>query len=82
MRLQRNRDVRKHVNYARERKAAPVSEANVSTLTKWNPKTMNSAVIGKPAPDFALKSANGKTVRLKDFRGKQAVVLVFIYGDT
>ncbi|HXF63411.1 MAG TPA: peroxiredoxin [Caldilineaceae bacterium] len=32
--------------------------------------------VGAPAPDFELPDANGKTVRLSDFRG-QPVVLVF-----
>ena len=43
---------------------------------------MNSAVIGKPAPDIAMPTFGGETIRLSDFRGKKAVVLVFIYGDT
>lgn len=33
--------------------------------------------IGQPAPDFALKDQHGQTVRLSDFRGKKAVVLMF-----
>lgn len=33
--------------------------------------------IGTPAPDFALRSHTGETVRLSDFRGKQHVVLAF-----
>jgi peroxiredoxin len=32
--------------------------------------------VGTPAPDFALRDANGDTLRLSDFRG-QPVVLVF-----
>ena len=81
-RPQRNRDVRSHIGYARVRKGAPVKSDVVAALTKWNPKSMDSAVVGKPAPDFSLKSADGKTVRLKDYRGKKTVILVFIYGDT
>jgi thiol-disulfide isomerase/thioredoxin len=34
------------------------------------------AMLGKPAPDFALQSLDGKTVHLSDFRGK-AVLLNF-----
>ena len=30
--------------------------------------------VGQPAPDFALKDATGKTVRLSDFRGKFVVL--------
>jgi peroxiredoxin Q/BCP len=37
--------------------------------------------IGTPAPDFALDDENGNTVRLQDFRGKQAVVLMFYPAD-
>ncbi len=79
---ERSRDVRSHVGYAKERKAAAVKKSVVDTLTQWDPKTLDSAVVGKPAPAFTLQSADGKTVSLKDYRGKKAVVLVFIYGDT
>ncbi|HEX7037558.1 MAG TPA: peroxiredoxin [Pseudomonadales bacterium] len=33
--------------------------------------------VGDPAPDFALQASDGKTYRLADFRGKQAVVLAW-----
>jgi peroxiredoxin len=33
--------------------------------------------VGDEAPDFALRSQHGETVRLADFRGKQAVVVMF-----
>lgn len=79
---ERNRDVRKHIQYARERKGKPVRPAVVERLRQWNPRTLDSAVVGRPAPDFTAVSAQGKTVRLRDFRGKKNVVLVFIYGDT
>lgn len=32
---------------------------------------------GDPAPDFALKGSDGKTYKLSDFKGKQAVVLAW-----
>ncbi|MBI1915271.1 MAG: redoxin domain-containing protein [Planctomycetes bacterium] len=42
---------------------------------------MDSARVGKLAPDFALKDATGKTYRLSQFRDK-IVVLTFIIFDT
>ena len=36
--------------------------------------------IGKPAPDFSLTLMDGRTVTLKDFRGKP--VLVNFWGST
>ena len=33
--------------------------------------------VGDAAPDFKLKGSNGKTVKLKSFRGKRNVVLAF-----
>ena len=79
---EKNRDVKKHLNYAIERDGAEVDIAVIDSLRSWDPDTIDSAEIGKPAPDFQLQSLNGETVALKDFRGKSAVVLVFIYGDT
>src|SRR6478735_6376296 len=37
--------------------------------------------VGDPAPEFALPSANGETVRLSNFRGKSEVVLYFYPKD-
>ncbi|AFZ23543.1 Peroxiredoxin [Cylindrospermum stagnale PCC 7417] len=37
--------------------------------------------VGDTAPDFALPAQNGSTVSLRDFRGKQAVVLYFYPKD-
>jgi peroxiredoxin len=36
-----------------------------------------STLIGKSAPDFTLRSAEGQEVRLSDYRGKKAVILAF-----
>jgi thioredoxin-dependent peroxiredoxin len=33
--------------------------------------------VGDQAPDFALRASDGKTYRLSDFRGKQAVVVAW-----
>ncbi len=45
------------------------------------PKTDQSLNEGDPAPDFSLPASTGKTISLKDFRGKQAVVLYFYPKD-
>jgi peroxiredoxin Q/BCP len=36
---------------------------------------------GSPSPDFELPDANGNVVRLRDFRGKSAVVVYFYPKD-
>jgi DsbE subfamily thiol:disulfide oxidoreductase len=41
-----------------------------------NPQRLTSGAAGKPAPEFELKSLDGRTVRLSDYRGK-AVLLNF-----
>lgn len=77
-----NRDVRKHVGYVREREGRVVDSTVVEELASWDPSGMDTAVVGRPAPDFELTSAQGDRVKLSDFRGEKSVVLVFIYGDT
>ena len=37
---------------------------------------------GKPAPDFALTSDSGETVKLSDFRGKPVVLYFYPKDDT
>src|SRR3989304_4092928 len=37
---------------------------------------------GRPAPDFALQDAPGRTVRLRDFRGKSVVLYFYPKDDT
>ena len=36
--------------------------------------------IGDPAPDFYLRLADGREVRLSDYRGRQHILLVFLRG--
>jgi peroxiredoxin Q/BCP len=38
--------------------------------------------LGQEAPDFALNDEKGNTVRLRDFRGRSAVVLMFYPADS
>jgi len=82
LRSEKDRDVKRHVSYVQERDGKPVDPDVIEQLKTWDASTIASAVVGQPAPDFTLKSVPGATVKLSDYRGKQAVVLVFIYGDT
>jgi hypothetical protein len=77
-----NRDVRMHIGYAIERKQKPAEITIRQKLIDWNFEKIDTAKIGQLAPDFELTAATGEAVRLADFRGKKAVVLVFVYGDT
>jgi hypothetical protein len=77
-----NRDVKKHIDYALLRSGSPVDEKVAGALLSWDPMTIDSAMIGEMAPDFTLMALTGESIRLSDFRGKKAVVIVFIYGDT
>lgn len=78
----KNRDVQRHLSYAIERQSNGLAPSVASALGKWDDSRIDTAQVGKPAPDFALQTISGDTVRLSDFRGKQPVVLVFVYGDT
>ena len=77
-----DRDVKKHIDYALLRGGVTVDAEVAETLLAWDPRMIDSAVVGEMAPDFQLTALTGETFRLSDFRGKQAVVLVFVYGDT
>ena len=37
--------------------------------------------VGTPAPDFSLPATGGRTVSLRDYQGKQHLILVFYVGD-
>ncbi len=77
-----NADVRRHLSYALERQGEGLDPAIASQLQQWDPATLAIAEVGELAPDFTLKSLTNESVRLRDFRGKSAVILVFMYGDT
>jgi hypothetical protein len=51
-------------------------------LADYDLAQMDSARVGKLAPDFALKDATGTTYRLSQFRDKKIVVLAFVLADT
>ena len=77
-----NRDVKAHVGFAQDRDDKPDPAALRKLLASYDLAKMNTAVVGKAAPEFELTDATGKTYKPADFKGKKAVVLVFVYGDT
>ena len=79
---EKNRDVLMHINYAKSRGAAGVEKSIVSSLAEMSDEKVDSAKVGEPAPEFSLNSVDGSEFSLSQFKGKQPVVLVFIYGDT
>lgn len=81
LKSERNLDVRRHVTYVAERKNNSLDPRVVESLKTWDVSQINSATVGQPAPDFVLPSAQEDAIRLSDFRGKKAVVLVFIYNE-
>lgn len=51
-------------------------------LTRTDAYTFLDPVpVGKRAPDFSVKSADAKPIRLSGFRGKKNVVLIFYQGS-
>jgi hypothetical protein len=51
-------------------------------LAGYDLAQMDTAQVGKAAPDFTLADAKGDAYRLGQFRGKKAVVLTFLIQDT
>lgn len=54
--------------------ATPVSSASSSKFDEKTALAINQAVLGKPLGDYTLTGADGRTVRLADFRGKPLVI--------
>jgi hypothetical protein len=77
-----NNDVKAHARFALERDDMAQPQAIRKALIEYDLARIDTARLGKPAPDFTLIDALGKSYRFSDFRGKNPVVLVFIYGDT
>ncbi len=76
----KNGDVLLHVAKSLER-GMPLESDVREQLLQIDGESINSAKIGQPAPDFALKDAGGKVWSLADFRDRKTIVLTFIYGD-
>src|SRR5262245_50867127 len=53
-----------------------------NAIADYDLAKMDTARVGKPAPDFALTDAGGKSYGLIQFRGKRVVVLTFVVADT
>jgi peroxiredoxin len=54
--------------------ATPAASVSGSADAGTGPLDSNVPVKGQPAPDFALRDASGKLVKLSDFRGKVVFV--------
>ena len=79
---EKNRDVLMHINYAKSRGAEGVEKSVTTSLADMPEEKIDSAKVGEPAPEFTLNSVDGTKFSLSQFKGKQPVVLIFIYGDT
>lgn len=78
-----SRDVRHQCElsiYALERgiRATPELAAAYAALDESRFEQMR---VGEPAPDFLLPDTEGRVWRLADFRGKQDVVLIWVFAD-
>ena len=58
-----------------------VLAAGLLTLVLTGSAWAGGAEVGSPAPDFCLPSSQGEKVCLKDFKGKDNVVLLFYLLD-
>jgi HEAT repeat protein len=72
------RGVHVELTFALTRDDEPNPEPIRKALRNYDLSRMDSAKLGKPAPDFTLGDASGKTWRLEQFRGKESVVLIFL----
>ena len=70
--------VRFEMKFALTRDDKPNPEAIRKALSSYDLTRMDSAHLDKVAPDFEIADTTGKIWRLRDFRGKKAVVLVFL----
>ena len=62
---------------ALSREPPAYAKSLLETLTNYDLTQLDTARVGKAAPDFVLTSARGETYRLSQFRGDKIVVLEF-----
>lgn len=79
---EKNADVKRHLGYAIDRDGAASDGRARQQLKQWSENSRPEVRVGSIAPDFELSALSGDLVRLSQYRDKNAVVLVFIYGDT
>jgi HEAT repeat protein len=70
--------VQKEMTFTLTRDEEPNPAALRKVIADYDLKRMASATVGKSAPEFALPDTSGKVHSLRQFRGKEAVVLVFL----
>ena len=58
----------------REYFAGDSGSADAIAACDLGPRDSAEAAVGAPAPDFALRTVDGETVRLSDYRGKTVVL--------
>jgi peroxiredoxin len=66
--------------YAIEQGIRPTPEL-ATAYAELDETRFNRVKVGQPAPDFQLPDTEGKKWRLSDFRGKQPVVLIWVFAD-
>ena len=75
--------VRRSMAWALERVDGREAAAAIrKALADYDLTRIDSAQLGRAAPDFTLSDPSGTTYRLSQFRGKKDVILVFFIEDT
>lgn len=73
--------LRHYIGIAVARDDKPNPEAIRRALVEYDLAQMDTARLGRVAPDFSLADAAGQTHRLSQFRGQKTVILEFHSGD-
>jgi hypothetical protein len=72
-------EAKPETSFARTWSIKPDPEPIRRALREYGLSRMDTAQVGMAAPDFALADTNGKIWRMSEFKGKRAVVLVFLF---